>query len=105
MIVYHGTDTLKSGQIPTPNMPDNGSFFSLTKEYATQFGSQVFAYEIDESLVLDLRKQSHKKMVKDKFSKDWSVLELNEANGLPWSFNDAKEVDSIDKIKEIALSL
>lgn len=100
MILYHGSSTLK------PNMkPDcsekNGAFFALELSFALIFGNKIFEYNIDDSLILDLKNKEHYK----KFSSHPRFVELNLYSTYPSAYNLDSNIEMFDILKQITLDL
>lgn len=102
MKVFHGSSSLPDKSIPKGSK-SNGAFFTPQKEFSKIFGRKIFIYELDESCILDLRKEDHLEKVRK--HKMFKLIELEEKTGLPFAFNHVVSIESLETVKFISESL
>ena len=105
MRVYHGSSTLPERKIPKAG-PDNGVFVTPQEEFAKIFGRTIHCYELDESLILDLRKEKHRDKIKNSnFIHLLNLIEISEDSRLPQAFNHVVAIASLEATRDLALAL
>jgi len=107
MTLYYGDDYLPLGQKP-PLLGDSsiGVFFALEASFVEPLG-KIHCYEIEDSLIFDLRNKSHRNKLKVNHD-FWKLHEDSILSGLPaaFSFNHSDELENILKplIKSLGFS-
>lgn len=106
MKVYHGSDSLSNGKIPT-NPGTNGCFFTLDEENAQLYGDTVHAFEIDEDMIFDFRNTHHFKKIKNLHN--WHQISQNikfHENKLPLAYIDFSiNPERLIDLKEMIISI
>ena len=106
MIVYHGSSTLKNGQVPDGDA-DSGAFFSLHKEFAKQFGETIHHFEISGSVILDLRDCEHLSLIEESnhLREVLQRVQVDKKTRLPIAFNHSIDLGSLESVKLLTISL
>jgi oligoribonuclease (3'-5' exoribonuclease)/GNAT superfamily N-acetyltransferase len=85
--VYHGSDFLPEGQIPSGD-GDAGAYFTDSLDFAKEFALRIHEFHLDLSRILDMRKPEHQKLVEEKFGPDVVAKLTQGPLGLPQATHD-----------------